>query len=82
MVGLPSLLLFRDPEPLDRSPNAFFILLAAVEVRDLCCIDGELESDDSDGDGEFDLSPPAEEELGMKVRGLPEEVRQAATKIS
>jgi len=50
-------------------------------VRDLCCIDGELESDDSDGDGDLSLSPPPEE-LGMKVRGLPEEVRQAATKIS
>jgi hypothetical protein len=47
--GLPSL--FFDPDPkleLDRRPRAFFILVAAVDVIDLCSDgdEGELEEGD------------------------------------
>lgn len=68
--------LFLEPDPGDLSPNAFLTLLAAAEVRERCRA-GELGLW-LVGESELD----EEEEEGTKVRGLPEEVRQAATKIS
>jgi len=65
--------LFLDPEPGDFKPKAFLTLLAAVEVMDRWSA-GEF--------GEFWPGELAEEWLATELRGLPEEVRQAATKIS
>lgn len=57
--GLPSVRLIPELE-LDRRPKAFFILEAAVEVRDLC-IEGEDELEfDADGDGDGDRSEELE----------------------
>lgn len=70
--------LFLEPEPGDFKPKAFLTLLAAVEVNDLWIPSGELWL----GESEW-LLLLLEEELAIdELRGLPEEVRHAATKIS
>ena len=71
------MLLFFNPklaEADDLSPNAFLTLLAAVEVNERC----------NPPEFELTLAIVAEvgEELAAEERVLPEEVRQAATKIS
>lgn len=66
--------LFLEPEPGDLRPNAFFILLAAVEVSDLCSAGESL--------GELACWVGESAEEGVKVKAFPVDVRQAATKIS